>query len=284
VKVLVIGGTGMLGKPVVKALVDAGHQVSALVRSASAKLPNGVTPCVGDVFDGAALARAFTGQEAVYLNLATQPTDREGDKLVEREGLQAILASARVAKVQRVLMLTPLVMELEGQGGFEWWYFRVKQAAERAVLESGLTATIFKAATFMENLNGGMRQGNKLNVAGKALHPSWYLAGADLGRWVVTSLAQPQQGNKVYVAQGPEAVFTEDAAKRFIAAYSKEQLAVQKAPLGVLRFIGLFSRSMGTVSKMLGALNTYPETFRAQETWDALGKPTVRIEDYAKSL
>jgi hypothetical protein len=100
---------------------------------------------------------------------------------------------------------------------------------------------------------------------------------------VARSLELPQQGNKVYVAQGPEAVMPEDGAKRFIAAFP-EKLTLQKAPLAVLSFIGLFNRPMGFVSKMLGALNRYPETFRAQETWDTLGAPKTRIEDFAKGL
>lgn len=283
-KVLVIGGTGMLGAPVTRALAEAGHQVSALVRRADAKLPSGVRACVGDVFDAGALASALEGQEALYLNLATQPTERETDRLVEREGLRLILEAARTAKVKRVLALSALVMELQGQDGFDWWVFRVKQLAERAVLESGLTATVFRASSFMENFPGGMRQGNKLNLAGRALHPTWYLAGADLGRMVARSLELPQAGNKVFIAQGPEAVMPEDGAKRFIAAYQTEKLSLQKAPLAVLSFIGLFNRSMGFVSKMLGALNRYPETFRAQETWDALGAPKLRIEDFARGL
>lgn len=282
-KVLIIGGAGMLGTPVTKALAAAGHEVTALVRGEGAKLPAGVRAVVGDLFDPATLAKAMAGQEALYLNLATQPTERETDRLMEREGVQLMLAAAKAAGVKRVLMLSPLVMELQGQGGFDWWVFRMKQAAERAVLESGLTATVFRASSFMENFTGGMRQGTKLNLAGKAKHPSWYLAGDDLGRWVVKALSLPQTGNEIYVAQGPEALMPEVGATRFIAAYKKEQLTLQKAPLAVLKFIGLFSRSMGSISKMLGALNEYPETFRAQKTWDTLGAPTVRIEDYAAS-
>jgi hypothetical protein len=41
---------------------------------------------------------------------------------------------------------------------------------------------------------------------------------------------------------------------------------------------------MSFVAKMLNALNRYPETFQAQETWDELGKPTNTIEKYAEKV
>jgi uncharacterized protein YbjT (DUF2867 family) len=282
VKVLVIGGTGMLGTPVTKALAQAGHEVTALVRRTGGKLPAGVREAVGDLFDAASLAAAMRGQQALYLNLATQPTDTEAGPLAEREGLKNALDAARAAGVTRVLTLAPLVAGLQGKDGFDWWVFRVKQAAEQAVLASGLTATVFRASSFMENFNGSMRSGQKLNLAGTAKFPSYYLAGEDLGRLVVAALAREQVGNKVYFAQGPEALLPEVAAKRFIAARPGPPLSLQKAPLGVLAFIGVFSRSMGFVAKMLGALNRYEEVFQAKETWAELGEPTVRLEDFAK--
>lgn len=278
-KVLVIGATGMLGKPVTRQLVAAGHEVTALVRRADAALPQGVRAVVGDLFDATSLVTAMQGQDAVYLNLATQPTDREAGPLAEREGLSTILAAMRTAGVRRVAALSALVAELNS----EWWVLRVKREAEKTLLESGLDVTLFRASTFMENLDGGMRQGAKLNLAGTAQFASWFLAGDDLGKWVARSLASPQKGTKVYFAQGPESVFTHDAAARFVAAYGKEKLTVQRAPLAVLSFIGLFSPALGFVAKLMGALNRYEDPFRAKATWDELGTPTTTIESFARA-
>lgn len=281
-KVLTIGGAGMLGRPVTKALAAARHQVTALVRTAGARLPQGVREVVGDLFDPASLATAMRGQEALYLNLATVSTDSEAGRLAEREGLANALEAARGAGVRRVLTLSPLVVQLQGTKGFDWWVFRLKQEAERAVLNSGLTATVFRASSFMENFDGSILSGQKVNLAGTAQFPSYYLAGEDLGRLVVAALAREQVGNRVYHAQGLEALMPEVAAKRFISARPGPPLKLQKAPLGVLQFIGLFSRSMAFVAKMLSALNQYEEVFQAESTWAELGKPAARIEDYAQ--
>ena len=72
-KVFVTGGTGAIGRHAVIALIEAGHTVSALSRSAE-KADDlrrvGATPLAVSLFDRVALTSAFRGHEAV-VNLAT---------------------------------------------------------------------------------------------------------------------------------------------------------------------------------------------------------------------
>ncbi|HEX3589584.1 MAG TPA: NAD(P)H-binding protein [Pseudonocardiaceae bacterium] len=73
-RVLVIGATGILGRPAVRRLLADGHEVTGLARddSRAAVISGlGVTPVVGDLFDADSLAKVLVGQEAV-LNLATR--------------------------------------------------------------------------------------------------------------------------------------------------------------------------------------------------------------------
>jgi uncharacterized protein YbjT (DUF2867 family) len=283
-RVLVVGATGMLGAPVVRALVDHGFEVSALVRGENARLPAGVRAIRGDLFDAASVEEAMKGQDCVYLNLAIQPNERETDRLTEREGLKVLLSAARAAGVQRIAAISPLVKDMQGQDGFSWWVFAEKHHAEAAIARSGIPSTIFRASSFFENLMGGMRRGKAINLAGKAKHPAYYLAGADYGRMVARALTTNSTTSHFYYAQGPEPLLPQDLAKRFVAAYSKEPLSIQSAPLAILKFVGLFSRSMGFTATLLDALNRYPETLQAEATWAALGKPAMTVEDYARSL
>jgi hypothetical protein len=73
-KIFVTGATGVLGRPVVKALVEANHQVQALSRSPKdeALLHGlGACPVEVDLFDVAALTRVLSGTDAI-LHLATK--------------------------------------------------------------------------------------------------------------------------------------------------------------------------------------------------------------------
>ncbi len=71
-KITVFGATGMLGKPVVRELVDAGFEVTAMVRSpekASQELPAEVKIIAGDLRNRTDIESALAAAEAVYLNL-----------------------------------------------------------------------------------------------------------------------------------------------------------------------------------------------------------------------
>lgn len=73
-RVMVIGATGVLGRPAVARLLAAGHEVSGLARDASrapAVESTGAKPVPGDLFSASSLATALRGHDAV-LNLATR--------------------------------------------------------------------------------------------------------------------------------------------------------------------------------------------------------------------
>jgi nucleoside-diphosphate-sugar epimerase len=112
--VFLLGGTGAIGSHALPALVAAGHEVSALVRTpykAAAVMAQGADPVMVSMFDGAALSEAFRGHDAV-VNLATSmPTTatflcRRAWKPTERvriEGSAAVVDAAVVAGVPRLV-------------------------------------------------------------------------------------------------------------------------------------------------------------------------------------
>jgi nucleoside-diphosphate-sugar epimerase len=114
VKVFLLGGTGAIGGHALPALVAAGHEVSALVRTpykAAAVTAQGADPVMVSMFDRAALSEAFRGHDAV-VNLATsmpstatfvlrrawRPTER-----IRIEGSAAVVDAALAAGVPRLV-------------------------------------------------------------------------------------------------------------------------------------------------------------------------------------
>jgi 2-alkyl-3-oxoalkanoate reductase len=114
-KVFVAGATGAIGKPLVRQLVDAGHEVTALTRSpqkGEALRAAGAEPVVGDALDREALTAALRdAAPEVVVHQLTAITDlsnlRKFDQgfaatnRLRTEGTDNLLAAARAAGARR---------------------------------------------------------------------------------------------------------------------------------------------------------------------------------------
>jgi uncharacterized protein YbjT (DUF2867 family) len=162
--------------------------------------------------------------------------------------------------------------------------FALKRQAVEDVKRSALPYTIFYPTQFMETIDGRTLAGNRLLVVGRAQHPNWWIAAADYGRQVANDFKNDVPGNREYVVQGPEPILTGDAAERFVKAYRKKPVAVAELPMGPFKLLRSLSPRFRYGYEIINALNHYPETFEAQPTWDALGKPVITLEAYAQGL
>ena len=110
-KVLVTGGTGYLGRAVVRALAARGHELVIFARTAGRSgLPG--TPIDGDVRDREALERAAAGCDAVSHSAALVSIwrRRRADfDDVNVGGLRNVLAAARALRIPRVLYTSSFV-------------------------------------------------------------------------------------------------------------------------------------------------------------------------------
>lgn len=108
--IFIAGGTGAIGRLLVPLLVNAGHKVVALTRSAeraSQLTQMGAMPVIGDVYDAARLARSVAESEAdVVIHQLTAFGTQDGDPYAETirvriEGTRNLVSAARAARVRR---------------------------------------------------------------------------------------------------------------------------------------------------------------------------------------
>jgi uncharacterized protein YbjT (DUF2867 family) len=285
-KILFIGASGMLGKPVAKELINAGYDVTLLARDVDKmkQMFPEVKIMYGDVFNSESLKKAFSGQDIVYMNLSVNHSSKEKDQQPEREGIDNIIEAAKESGIKRLACISSLVHFYEGMNGFSWWSFRVKDSAIKKIKNSGIAYTIFYPSTFMETLPYQMMRGSKIALLGKSTVPMWFIGADDYAKQVSRSFEISGNENKEYNIQGPEAFTFDEAAKVFIDNYKKSKLSTMKAPVSLMKFFGIFSQKLNYTWHICEALNKYPEKFDSQLTWNELGKPTTRLADYAKSL
>ncbi len=111
-KILVTGGTGFLGRRAVAALAP-GHEVTLLVRPGASRagFPAGVGFAPGDVTDGASLARAMAGHDAVLHAAALVKILAPAAEFerVNVGGLENALAAAETAGIPRFLYVSSFI-------------------------------------------------------------------------------------------------------------------------------------------------------------------------------
>jgi uncharacterized protein YbjT (DUF2867 family) len=132
-KILVTGGSGVVGSGTVTELLGRGHTVVLLARHAdedARQWPHGVTPVIGDVADVASINGAANGCDAV-LHVAGIVEETPPEVTFERvnvEGTANVCAEAQRAGVRRLVFVSSLGAP---EGASE--YHRSKRDAERIV-------------------------------------------------------------------------------------------------------------------------------------------------------
>ena len=150
--VAVTGGSGVVGRAVVRHLVEGGEEVWALARSAQssqALTDLGARVVTGDLFDEDALARLVKGRRQVFhIAGVNEMCSREPERMwrVNVEGSKRVVDACIDAEVQRLVHTSSAVTigEPEGtvgtelslhRGEFLSEYERSKTVAERMVLD-----------------------------------------------------------------------------------------------------------------------------------------------------
>lgn len=149
---LVTGSTGFLGRHLVKTLRAHGHDVVALVRSAT-DVPEGTAPVRGDVLDKASIEKAVMGCDGVFHcagKVSRKPEDAEELHRLHVEGTKNVLDAAIAKNVRRAVIAstsgTIAVSDDPDHVSSEddeppiglinrWPYYRSKLFAEKAAFE-----------------------------------------------------------------------------------------------------------------------------------------------------
>jgi uncharacterized protein YbjT (DUF2867 family) len=201
-KIVVIGGTGLIGSKTVAILRQGGHEVIA----ASPK--TGVNSLTGE-----GLTEAMAGAQVV-IDLTNSPSfeDRAVLEFFETSG-RNLLAAEAAAGVQHHVALSIVGTDRTPDNG----YFRAKVAQEHLIEASGLPYTIIRATQFLEFLGGiaaSSTDGNIVRLSPGLFQP---IAADDVAPIVAeVALAAPHNG--IVEIAGPERAPFNDIIARYLQA------------------------------------------------------------------
>lgn len=201
-KIVVIGGTGLIGSKVVAILREAGHEAVA------ASSRSGV-----DIITGDGLKKAFAGADVV-VDLANSPSfeDKAVLEFFQTAG-RNILAAERAAGVRHHVALSIVGTDRTPENG----YFRAKVAQEKLIEAAGIPYTIVRATQFMEFLGaiaGSATQGNVVRMPSSPFQP---IAAEDVAAIVADVAREPPRNGIIDIA-GPDRAPFDEIIGRYLKA------------------------------------------------------------------
>src|SRR5438045_1698059 len=186
-KIVVIGGTGLIGSKTVAILRQGGHEVVA------ASPNTGVNTITGE-----GVKEAVAGAQVV-IDLANSPSfeDKAVLEFFETAGRNLLPAEAAAGVRHHV------ALSIDGIDRSDNGYFRATLAQEKLIVASGIPYTVIRSTQFMEFLGGiadSSSDGNMVRLPPGLFQP---IAADDVAPIVAdVALAAPQTG--IVEIAGPE--------------------------------------------------------------------------------
>src|SRR6266513_2837594 len=201
-KIVVIGGSGLIGKKVVTNLHQHGDEVVAASPS------SGVNTVTGD-----GLARALAGAQVV-VDVANAPSWEDNAVLAffETSGRNLLAAEATAGVGHHVALSVVGTDRLLASG-----YFRAKMAQEQLIKASPIPYTIVRATQFFEFVGGiaqSATEGQTVRLPPVLMQP----IGSDDVAAVVADVALAEPLNGTFDLAGPEPIRQDDLVRQFLNA------------------------------------------------------------------
>ena len=197
-RIAIIGASRGIGAELLKAAVEKGHEVTALVRNSAklnASVP-GLKIITGDILDPSSVTAAIAGQEAICVCIGIPPTRKPVD--VFSRGIQNIIDAIGKESTQKLILITGIgAGDSKGHGGF--FYDRIlnplllatsyadKDRAESIVKASNVDWLIVRPG-FLTN---GSRTGKYRVIENLSGVMAGKISRADVADFILKQLASP---------------------------------------------------------------------------------------------
>ncbi len=201
-KIVVIGGTGLIGTKLVNNLRQRGHEVVAASPS------SGV-----NTFTGEGLAEVLTGAQVV-IDVANAPQwdDKAVMEFFETAGRNLLAAEATNGVRHHVALSIVGADRLPASG-----YLRAKVAQENLIKASGIPFTIVRSTQFFEFVKGiaqSATEGQTVRLSPALMQP---IASDDVAAALTdVAVAEPVEGT-IEIA-GPEPIRMDEFVRQFLSA------------------------------------------------------------------
>lgn len=240
-KILVIGGTGTLGKVLVGQLLKQGYAVRVLTRKpqkAAFLTKDGVELVPGDLLDKDSLLKACHGMDVVISAAHSMlGKGRYTSERIDVTGQKTLIDAAREKGVPYFVFMS--VIGASPDHEVDFW--RNKWQGEEYLKQSGLVYNIIRASVFMEfhiqeMLGKSIMEKGKATIFGKGENPTNYVSVKDVAQLILHCLEHPEHHRQIFEIGGLDNISRLEIVARYAQKLGKP-IKVTHIPNGMLRFL-----------------------------------------------
>lgn len=238
--ILVVGGTGTLGRLVVRLLLASGERVRILTRrpfGAAALREAGAEILAGDLLDPDAVTLACAGAHTlVCVAHSMLGRGRHASDRVDGDAHRALIDAATEAGVRHVVYTS---VHDYGPATHQVPFFRTKFQLERHLKGKGVSYTILRPTAFIEThahmlIGAPILAGRRVVMIGNGENPRNFVAARDVATFAVLAIHDPALAGGTLDIGGPDNRSHMDVVRTYEQA-SGRRARVTHIPLAVAR-------------------------------------------------
>ena len=235
---LIVGGTGTLGRQVVLQALTKGYQVRCLVRNfrkASFLKEWGAELVYGDLTRPETIPPCLKGITAIIDASTSRANELESLKKVDWEGKLCLIQASQAANIKRFIFFSPQNIEQFDTIPL----MKVKNGIEIKLKESGIPYTIFRLTGFYQGLIEQyaipILEDLPIWVTNENTYIS-YMDSQDIAKFCLRSLQIPQTTNQTVFLSGPKGWISSEIIN-LCEQLAGQKAKVQKIPLFILKLV-----------------------------------------------
>lgn len=241
---LIIGGTGTLGRQIVRQALDEGYEVKCLVRNLRRTVflrDWGAELIYGDLSSPATIPAALKGVRAIIDASTVRPTDDYNAARIDWRGKIALLEAAKVAKVKSFFFFSFIGAKEHSSIPL----LDLKLKFTELLKNSGINCTVFECAGFFQGLI------DQYAIPTLEKQTIWlvdripataYIDSQDAAKIVIASLNNSNEKYSIYPLVGPKAWAPEQIIQ-LCERLSGEKAKISYLPLNILTLLRKVLRS-----------------------------------------
>lgn len=277
-KILVIGGTGLLGFPVARQLKQDGFNVDILTtnpKKAEAKYGSQYVYRKGDVRDGDLLMEIFKEYQGIHINLNSGSYKELHD--IELIGCRNITQAAKHNAMKKMTMISGLGVS---QANAHIPFIKSKLEMERMIKDTGIPYTIFNCTHFMESIPLYIRNGKAMIMGNQSARIHW-LSAEDYASMVSKAYLVGESDFHNYSLVGPEAYTMREVFEKYVERIDPtiKMTKVSLRMLGLIAAIS-FNAKLKYLVDLMRYFEKTSEKYDPEDLPYTLGTADTTLDDW----